>query len=76
MKNGFLSELISTVVMKNNLPVDSIKKEMVRQRIKNNSKFTTVLQGHVLPLAALEPKVVNTIVQLAQIRKCINLSQG
>ena len=76
IKKVFLGELISTVVMKNNLPVDSIKKEMVRQRIKNNSKFTTVLQGHVLPLAALEPKVVNTIVQLAQMRMCVNLSQG
>ena len=76
MKKGFLQSLINTIVLRNNLPADSIKSDMVRQRIKNDRKFTTVAQGHSPPLAAIEPKIVNTVIQLARIRQSITPTQG
>ena len=75
MKKGRLNNIIEGIKKKNGIRKDSIiSKHLIRQRMKRGHIITVNRQGHTSPLAPVESKIVNTIVQMARIRMALSPS--
>ena len=77
MVKGWLKDIIRQVRNNNNLQEDIVINEgYIRQRLKRGSVFNNGVRGHSSPILPMEPTIVTTIVQMAQIRQCLAPSQG
>ena len=76
LKKGRLSELIKMVKTKNNLAHIPITEALIRQRLKRDVTTTVNYSGISSPLAAVEPMIVSTIVQMSRIRQSLTPTQA
>ena len=75
---GELKKIIAEVAKKNNVNANDVSLLAIKRRVDRQSLECHHLAGggQVSPLAVIEPIVVGIILQMAQIRQCLNPSKG